>query len=341
MLRLVDANLNRMNEGLRVLEDIARFLLNDAATSARLKALRHELSIDDTLLKTALLDARDSARDVGAHAEPDSEPQRQDVTSIIAANASRVEESLRVLEEFAKLPQAMLESERFKKARFAVYEIGRELTGRILRRAKRVTGLYLVMDAEALRGRDEVEIAEKAIRGGTRVLQLRDKRRNTRDILSRARQLKALCALHDVVFIVNDYLDIVVASDADGLHVGQDDLPVPTARQLLPISTIIGCTTRAPEAALQAQSEGADYIAVGSIFPTASKTDTRVVGLDTLRCIRQAVSLPIVAIGGIDASNAREVLAAGADSVAVVSAVLGAPDVEDATRRLVEIIGSK
>lgn len=336
MLRLIDANLNRMSEGLRTLEDVARFLLDDATLTAKLKSLRHGLAVEDASLKRNLLSARDSADDVGAFAEADSEAQRQDLPSIVTANARRVEESLRVLEEFAKLPEIMLESARFKQARFALYEIERELTAKILRRQKRIAGLYVIIDTEALRGRDEVEVAQQAISGGAKAIQLRDKNRNKGEILSKARELKALCVQSDVLFIVNDYLDIAIASDADGLHLGQEDLPVSTARQLIPIDRIIGCSTKTIAAALQAQTDGADYVAVGSMYPTASKTDTHVVGLETLHQIREAISIPIVAIGGIDAKNAGEVMAAGADSVAVISAVLGAEDVEEATRQLAQ-----
>ncbi len=336
MLRLIDANLNRMSEGLRTLEDVARFLLNDATLSAKLKSLRHGLAGEDASLKRNLLSARDSADDVGAFAEADSEAQRQDLPSIVTANARRVEESLRVLEEFAKLPEIMLESAIFKQARFALYEIERELTAKILRRQKRIAGLYVIIDPDALRGRDEVEVAQQAISGGAKAIQLRDKNRNKGEILSKARELKALCVQSDVLFIMNDYLDIAIASDADGLHLGQEDLPVSTARQLIPIDRIIGCSTKTIAAALQAQTDGADYVAVGSMYPTASKTDTHVVGLETLHQIREAISIPIVAIGGIDAKNAGEVMAAGADSVAVISAVLGAEDVEEAARQLAQ-----
>lgn len=334
MQRLIDANLNRMNEGLRVLEDIARFLLDDATLSARLKSLRHQLTIDDASLKRDLLSARDSAQDVGAFAEVEGEVQRQDLPSIVSANANRVEESLRVLEEFAKLPDSMLESARFKEARFALYEIQRELTARVLRHGKRVSGLYLVLDIDVLGDRDELDIAEKAIKGGAKIVQLRDKRRPRRQVLSRASELKALCARFNVLFIVNDYLDIAIACDADGLHIGPDDLPVSVARRLLPIDKLLGRSARTLEVALQAQADGADYIAVGSIYPTASKRDTELVGLERLRQIRQAISLPIVAIGGINAGNAADVAAAGADAIAVINAVLGAEDVEEAARLL-------
>ncbi len=341
MRRLIDANLNRMNEGLRVLEDIARFLLDDAALSARLKSLRHQLTIDDVSLKRDLLAARDSAQDVGAFAEAEGEAQRQDIPAIVSANAKRAEESLRVLEEFAKLPDSMLQSARLKEARFALYEIERELTARVLRRDKRVAGLYLILDIDVLGDRDEMDVAEKAIKGGAKVVQLRDKQRPKGQVLSTARELKALCARLNTLFIVNDYLDVAIASDADGLHIGPDDLPVSVARRLLPIDKVLGRSARTLEVALQAQADGADYIAVGSIYPTASKSDTELVGLDTLHRVSEAISLPIVAIGGINAGNAAAVAAAGADAIAVINAVLGAEDVEEAARLLAQTMEVK
>lgn len=340
MLRLIDANLNRASEGLRTLEDVARFVLNDARLSADLKSLRHDLTQEYAPHQKALLSARDSARDVAAFVEQESEARRTGVSDIVTASARRVEESLRVLEEFAKLPDSVLESDRFKRARFALYDLERELTGRLLRQGRRVSGLYVIVDPEALQGRDEVAVAEKAISGGARAVQLRDKRRSKIETLRRANELRALCARYDALFIVNDHLDVALASVADGLHLGHDDFPVSTTRQFLSIDTIVGRTTRTVESALQAERDGADYVAVGSIYPTGSKTDTHVVGLKRLREVKEAVSIPVVAIGGINASNVADVVAAGADSVAVLSAVAGAEDVEGAARRLSGAISS-
>jgi len=341
MLRLIDANLNRISEGLRLLEDVARFLLNDATLSEQLKSLRHDLAADDPSLQRKLLLARDSAADVGAFAEVSSELQRQDLPSIVTANAKRVEESLRVMEEFAKLPDQALDSERFKKARFDLYQIEQKLTASLLRRDKRerVDSIYVILDHEALGGREEMEVARQVISGGAKVVQLRDKQRGKREMLGAATELRQLCAQFEVLFIVNDYLDITLASDADGLHLGQSDLPLAATRHLLPQDKILGCSTTSAQEALQAQAEGADYIAVGSIYPSTSKEGTKVVGLGTLHQIKEAIALPIVAIGGINEENAAAVIEAGADSLAVISAVLGAEDVEGATRKLKEKIG--
>jgi len=334
MLRLIDANFNRLSEGMRLLEDVARFILNDAALSSRLKALRHDLLSGTKRFHTALLTARDSEGDVAAFARESM--SRGDVNDIVAANARRVTESLRVLEEFAKLPDADLDAMKFKRARFAVYEIERELSGKVSRRGKHISGLYVVIDREALGARDEVDACRQAIRGGAKVIQLRDKMQGKPALLNSARKLQEVCAPSSIPFIMNDAMDIALASGADGLHVGQDDMPVAIARRLLPIDKLIGCSTTNAQEARKAEADGADYIAVGSIYPTKSKSDITVVGLERLKEIREAVSLPIVAIGGINAENARAVIDAGADAVAVISAILSSNDIEQAARKIAE-----
>jgi len=334
MFRLIDANLNRLSEGLRLLEDVARFILNDAALSSRLKALRHDLLSSTKPFRATLLTARDSEGDVTAFTKESM--SRSDVNDVVTANARRVTESLRVLEEFAKLPDIGLDPMKFKRARFAIYEIERELGGKVARRSKRIAGLYVIIDRETLGARDEVDACRQAIRGGAKVIQLRDKMQGKPALLNSASKLKEACAPSSVPFIMNDALDIALASGADGLHVGQEDIPVSIARRLLPIDRLIGCSTTTIKEALKAEADGADYIAVGSIYPTQSKGDVTVVGLERLTEIREAVSLPIVAIGGINAGNSRAVIDAGADAVAVISAILTSGDIEQATRKIAE-----
>ena len=332
MFRLIDANLNRLSEGLRLLEDVARFILNDAALSSRLKALRHDLLMKTESFQKTILSARDSEGDVTAFSKESM--SRSDVNDVVTANARRVTESLRVLEEFSKLPDIDLDPMKFKQARFEIYEIEREISGKVSRHGKRIAGLYVIIDREALGGKDEVETCRQAIRGGANIIQLRDKVGNKSQMLNSARQIKDACIPSGIPFIMNDYLDIALASGADGLHLGQEDLPVAAARRLLPIDKLIGCSTTTEQEALKAEADGADYIAVGSIYPTQSKKSATVVGLERLRKIRDSVSLPIVAIGGINADNARTVLDAGADAVAVISAILEGDSVERATRKI-------
>jgi thiamine-phosphate pyrophosphorylase len=331
-LRIIDANLNRIGEGLRFLEDLARFVLNDTKLTQRLKNMRHEMLASDWPFQQQLLQARDAEGDVGLDI-PEEKRQRELPTTVVA-NARRVQEALRVMEELAK--HADLDSDRFKRARFNLYEIEQALLSRLLRQDKtrRLPGLYVIMDTQNFSGRSHIEAAGQAIRGGATVIQLRDKLLPKKKLLPVARQLRNLCTEHNVLFIANDYLDLALASDADGLHLGQDDLPIKIARRLLAMDKILGCSVTTVDQAITAEADGADYIAVGSIYPTTSKETAVVVGLERLRQISEAVSLPLVAIGGITRDNAAEVIAAGASSVAVISAVLGADNIEAAAREI-------
>ena len=340
-LRIIDASLNRVGEGLRLLEDIARLLLNDATLTEQLKNLRHGLIRGDSSFHQRLLQSRDSEGDIGINIEVPGEQKERELPTVLIANSRRVQESLRTLEELVKLPgtPAELDSDKFKQARFNIYTIEQKLLSKLLRqdKQKRISGLYVVVDTQSLKGRSHVEVATQAVRGGAGIIQLRDNVQDKKQLLPVAEQLKNLCAEHDVLFIINDYLDVMLSVDADGLHVGQDDLPVPVARKLLPLDKIVGCSATTVDQAVAAQDDGADYIAVSAIYPTPSKEGEEVVGLERVRQIRQVVSLPLVAIGGITRDNAPEVIAAGADSVAVISAVLGAESPEKASRQLSDV----
>ena len=204
---------------------------------------------------------------------------------------------------------------------------------RAQRRAQ-VRGLYVIVDPEQTNGHDPIDIARWALEGGARVIQLRDKR-DKGYVLPLAREMAELCRARGALFIVNDHVDVAILAEADGVHLGQHDLPPAEARRLLPAEAIIGVSTALLEEALAARDEGADYIAVGAMFATNSKQRTRPAGLETLRRVRAAVSdRPLVAIGGINESNAASVRTAGADAIAVISAVTGAADVQEAARRL-------
>jgi thiamine-phosphate pyrophosphorylase len=336
--RIIDANLNRAGEGLHLLEELARMVLNDAALTQQLKAIRHEILKGDLAFNQQLIRSRDAESDVGFDIEVGEDKERELPVAVVA-NARRVQEALRILEEMAKVPGTTpeLDSDKFKQARFALYTIEQELLARLTRQDKksRLMGLYAIIDSQFLGKRPHIKVAEELIKGGASVIQLRDKFTPKAELLPIAQKLQKLCADKNVLFIVNDHLDIALACGADGLHLGQEDLPISVARKLLPIDIILGCSVTTVDQARAAESSGADYIAVGSIYPTSSKEGAKVVGLGRLRQIRQAVSLPLVAIGGINKDNAAEVSAAGADSVAVISAILQAEDVEEAARQII------
>ena len=341
VLRIIDANLNRVAEGLRVIEDVARLGLNDSRLSAELKAIRHNLVETAPDFHRDLLWTRDASGDVGRDTRIAGQSSSRDLEGVVVANSRRSQESLRVLEELAKTPGVAnkLDSEKCKQARFRVYAIEQQLLALLLRtnQTSRIRGLYVIVDGEWLKGRLHADVTRKAILGGARVIQLREKTMGKKRLLSLARDLKQICSEADVLFVVNDYLDVALDCEADGLHVGQDDLPVDVARRLLKPNQILGCSASTIEEARAAQAAGADHIGVGSIYATSTK-DARVVGPAMIADIRQAVSVPLVAIGGINKSNLSTVLDAGADAAAVITAVSAAPDPAAAARELVKII---
>ena len=185
--------------------------------------------------------------------------------------------------------------------------------------------LHLVTDRSLSRGRSLVEVVAEAVAGGVTCVQLREKDCSTRDFLQEALALKALLQPLRVPLIINDRVDIALAVAADGVHLGQTDMPISLARRLLGPNCLIGISAESVADAVEAEQQGADYIGISPVFSTPTKTDTApALGLEGIRQIRQQVRIPLVGIGGINLTNARQVLAAGADGVAVVSAIMAA-----------------
>jgi thiamine-phosphate pyrophosphorylase len=194
--------------------------------------------------------------------------------------------------------------------------------------------LYAILDRSVAGGRGLPELLEAILKGGARLVQLREKTLPLVELLPLAQRLARQCRKAGALFIVNDRADLALAAGADGLHVGQEDLPAGRARALLRSGMILGVSTHDPEQARRAVADGADYVAVGAIFPTTTKPSFELVGPELIRRVRSLIPVPLVGIGGITADNAATVLAAGADAVAVISALCGAPDPEAATRLL-------
>jgi len=199
-----------------------------------------------------------------------------------------------------------------------------------------IRGLYVLIDPDACGERDPLDVARLALAGGATMLQWRDKRREKGDQLPDALALRDLCREHGALLIVNDHVDLALAAGADGVHLGQHDLPVAAARAIAPAGFLIGVSTNNVEEAREAEAAGAGYVAVGAIFPTSSKEPgrTRAASPERLREVRAAVALPLVAIGGIDAANVDQVIEAGADAVAVIRAVCAAEDPQAAARAI-------
>ena len=206
--------------------------------------------------------------------------------------------------------------------------------------AASMRGLYVIVDPEATKGRDVVEIAGATLKGGTKVIQLRDKTRDKGEVLPIALQIREMCDEHGALFIMNDDADLALAIGAHGLHVGQTDLPVPEARKVLLPQQIIGRSNDGVDEAIESQAHGADYLAIGAVYATTTmgKSGRTAVGVETLSKVKNLLSQPVVAIGGINESNIADVARSGVDSICVVSAVTFADDPEASTASLVEII---
>jgi thiamine-phosphate pyrophosphorylase len=199
--------------------------------------------------------------------------------------------------------------------------------------------LYVILDRAASRGRDLEELLDSVIAGGCRMVQLREKTWPSGRLLPVAERLRERCRHAAVTFIVNDRVDLALAVDADGVHLGQEDLPPRAARPLLRRQMQLGLSTHSLAQARAAQADGADYVAVGSMFPTPTKPDFELVGPALVRNVRPHVHVPLIGIGGITPENVGEVIEAGADGVAVISAVCAADDPTMATRRFLHAIG--
>jgi len=338
-LCVIDANINRLMEGLRVVEEVSRFILRDADLTKKIKYLRGKVKEAVSLAYRGdekLLDSRSIQKDSGRKLYSEAEGKRSDLSGIVTANIKRAQEAARVLEEFTKLIDPKI-GKRFKEIRFELYDIEKQLRrgdSRIARTTKLDFDLYVITDPDVLNGRSPVKAVREIIKGGCRMIQLRDKKASIGQYYRWAKEISKICKNEGATFIVNDYADICMEVGADGLHIGQSDVPVSVARKLLGNGKIIGLSTHSKEQAIKGSRSGADYISIGPIFSTPSKPDNRTLGLDFVKWASKNIDIPFVAIGGIDATNIADVIKAGAKRTAVIRAAVGQKDIAAATKEL-------
>lgn len=329
--RIVDANLNRCREGLRAAEDYARLALSDRGRTAELRALRRDLAAAAGLFSWAeLAAARESAADFLAAAPP---PPRAGAAETARAALARASEALRALEEYGALlaPPA---AERFAALRFRLYAAERELAAGPSSRRRRLADarLYVLLTARLCRGGDVLAAARAAAAGGADMFEYREKELEDGPFLAAARRLAALCAELGKLLIINDRPHLARLAGADGVHLGQEDLPPAEAREVLGPGRIIGLSTHSPEQARAAEAAGADYIGVGPVFETATKAHRAAVGLDYVSLCAREIGIPGFAIGSVNAATLDRVLAAGARRVAVCTGVTMQADAAAAAR---------
>lgn len=324
--RILDANANRCREALRVIEDYCRFVLADAAVSGRLKTLRHRLTVAlGSLPDALLLQSRDTLGDVGTALATEQEYQRHAPADVAQANFKRLAEGLRSLEEFGKLHGPDL-ARTFESMRYEVYVLEHAVLGSIAARRRLAdVRLYVLISGAACAAALDWTIAEAA-GGGAQIFQLREKNLSDRDLLERAREVRRWTRQAGALFLVNDRPDIARVVDADGVHLGQEDLSVHDARRILGPEALIGVSTHTVEQVRQAVVDGASYIGVGPTFPTTTKSFAAFAGPEFLRQAMQETSLPAFAIGGIHRGNIDQVISTGCRRIAVGAAICAAQE---------------
>lgn len=334
VLRLLDASLNRASEGVRIVEDYARFVLNDRHLTHLAKELRHDLATAGGFLVAAdRLAARETLRDVGTVLSTHNEGQRADAWDVCGASLGRLQEALRSLEEYSKTIDSA-HGTVFEQLRYRTYTLAKAL-GATTHGQTRMTEarLYVLID-----GAESPEafsaLVEQLAETGVDVLQLRDKRLADRELVDRGRQLVAVCQPRGVLSIINDRPDIAVAVGADGVHVGQEEMTVADARAVVGPRRMVGVSTHSIEQARAAVLDGADYLGVGPTFPTPTKSFDHFPGLAFVRTVADEITLPAFAIGGIGEENVGTVVESGLGRVAVSSAIVAAPDPAGAVRRM-------
>lgn len=334
VLRILDANANRAREALRVIEDYARFALNDEGLCGSLKALRHDfVRATSSLIDEAILH-RDTPGDVGRGTKTPAELSREDVAHVVTAAGKRLGEALRTIEEYLKTIDLGAASG-VESIRYRFYDLERQIALTLGPAACAFADvkLYVLITESACR-RPWLDVAGEAIQGGADCLQLREKAIESRELLCRAKDFVALCKRHRVISIINDRPDIAMMADADGVHVGQADLPVADVRRLIGRGKLVGVSTHHLEQARQAVRDGADYIGVGPFFRSPTKPRDFIAGSAYAKQVAEHVRIPAVAIAGITEANVDEVLATGLKAIAVTAAVAGSDDPQGAARRL-------
>ncbi|NIA20469.1 MAG: thiamine phosphate synthase [Anaerolineaceae bacterium] len=331
LYRILDANLNRSREALRVVEEYVRFRLDCSTLTETLKQMRHDLrSAADSLPQRDLLASRDTVGDVGRQLSTPAELDRGGTDDVLRAALKRLPESLRALEEYAK-PLSGQAAARFEQLRYRAYTLEKSLNT-VLNPDLRLKGLRLyVLVTGSLCRRPPLETIDAVLAGGADAIQLREKEMPGGELLDLARALVQRCRKAGALSIINDRADVARASGADGVHVGQGDLGVRACRQVLGPGAIVGLSAQTTEMAVQALEDGADYLGVGPVFAGTTKTRDFVIGIDGLTEVCRATPLPTVAIAGITLENLGQVLAAVPAAVAVCSDIISCDDPQQRT----------
>lgn len=334
--RIIDANFNRAREAIRVIEEFCRFALNSVQLTERAKQIRHSLSAEICKLDAGrLISSRDTLDDVGIGRTVDKQLVRNELTDCFTAGCKRLTEALRVLAEITHTLDRSV-AEMLEKLRYTAYTLEKDIViySDTIERFKRVN-LYIIITSNL--PAEVISLAYKCVDGGADCIQLRAKAVEDDILFTLAVEFVRICKEAGVLCIINDRIDIAVASGADGVHLGQNDLPVEQARKLQLTPLITGKSTHSLRQLRAACQGRPTYAALGPVFATATKPTAPAVGLDYVRESKEILvgtGIANVAIGGITKDNVEEVLEAGADAIAVCAAVTKATDPAKACRAL-------
>jgi thiamine-phosphate pyrophosphorylase len=334
LLRILDAAANRAREGLRVLEDYVRFSADDRHLTEILKSWRHRLTEALASLEgRGLISARDARGDVGTSVHTPAEQTRETLIDVVRASCKRVQEAARSLEEYGKIVSPEF-AQALGQLRYASYTIEKAiLTTAESRDRLENCRLYLLV-TQGLCPNGAGPVIRAALAAGANVIQVREKDLSDRELVQWGKHVREWTAAAGALYIMNDRPDLAVLTDADGVHVGQDELLVREARRVVGPARLVGVSTHNIDQARSAVFDGADYVGVGPVFPSGTKAFGEFPGLEFVRQVAAEITLPAFAIGGINAQNITQVVTAGAERIAVSGAICQAEDPGQATRDL-------
>lgn len=327
--RILDVNFNRAREACRMVEEYCRFVLNSSLLTDRTKKIRHKISSLISQIDTGkLLVNRDTSSDVGAARQIKGQISRNDLKDCLTASCKRLTEALRVLTETLASYEKNL-SQQFEKLRFQAYGLEKEIVLFADTNVRFSKVEFYVIITNCLHD-DIINLTNQCIQGGADCIQLRAKEMPDDKLLATSKEIVRLCKDANVISVINDRIDIAIAAKADGVHLGQNDLPVTEARKLALSPMIIGVSTHNLIQLKEAVTELPTYVALGPVFSTSTKTDAEpVVGLEYIKSaipLLKDSGLGYVAIGGINPDNVEDVLKAGANIVAVCSSITASKD---------------
>ncbi len=334
-LRLIDANLNRAREAVRVIEDIVRFRMDDAAIYGSLRKIRLGLGDFASTLgiaPAALLAARRSSADVGREAlHRTSKIAPDDPTQIISRNFARLQEALRSLEETARAVQPAASAD-LQAWRFAAYDLQQACVLTLTRQSLLENRRLYALLSEKFSPKGAERTARLLLKGGVDIIQIREKAMSVANLIEHTKKIAAMCRRAGAISIANDRVDVAMAADADGVHLGPEDMPIAQARSILGANKIIGATTRSLAMARRAVRAGADYVAIGPARRSSVAAHKKPISAATLQAVLREIKIPVFVIGGIDSKNLPDIMKSGVRRIAACTALTAAGDPAAAAR---------